>query len=130
MAQTTLCDYITLLDGTHEHSSRILEFTLPEDYTPGTGIAKPVLMFRVDATETKTLWIHVNDQTITPRASNAEVTLEVTNQGHRTVHELINGDRFRKGPGNKIVINATPDSVRGKLYISDVVLMFQRYIEI
>lgn len=130
MAQTTLSDYVTLLDGVREHSSHILEFTLPQDFTPGTGIAKPVLMFRVDATEAKTLWIHVNDQTTAPTASNAEVTLKVTNQGQRTVHELISGDRFKKGPGNKIVINATPDSVRGKLYISDVVLMFQRYIEI
>lgn len=121
----TLTDYQTFEDITRREAL-VAEFNLPSNFVEGTHRAIPVLMFRVDATDDCTCWVHVNDSTADPRASNASIALRVTgSSGHKTVHELLKGTGFRRGQANKILIHRAPDSVSGDFFVSDVVLMYQ-----
>lgn len=121
----TLTDYQTFQDSTRREALRF-RFNLPDNFVEGTARAIPVLMFRVDATDDCTFWVHVNDSADNPTASNASVELRVTRGGgHKTVHELLRGTGFRPGRENQILIHKTPDATSGQFFVSDVVLMYQ-----
>lgn len=133
MATVTLADYQTFEDASRREALRFT-FNLPDNFVAGTHRAIPVLTFRVDATQDCTCWVHVNDSALDPRASNASVELSVRGgHGHKTVHELLRGDGFRKGPGtareNTILIHKAPGS-SGDFFVSDVVLTYQVEIDV
>lgn len=121
----TLTDYQTFQDAPRQEALRF-RFNLPGNFVEGTARAIPVLMFRVDATDDCTCWVHVNDSADNPTASNASIELRVTgSSGHKTVHELLRGTGFRSGRENQILIHKTPDATSGDFFVSDVVLMYQ-----
>ena len=130
MPRLTLADY-------QSHQDRAVEsitwnFNLPDNFVPGTGQAIPCLMFRVDADEDCNVWVHVNDSTeSTLRASEASVQLKVRGgHGQKTVHELLRGDGFRIGQQNTIVISKPPNFPGATLWISDIVLYYQVFIDV
>ncbi|MEP3333130.1 hypothetical protein [Sedimentitalea sp.] len=121
----TLTDYQTFQDTTRREALRF-RFNLPSNFVEGTARAIPILMFRVDAEDDCTCWVHVNDSANNPTASNASIELRVTgSSGHKTMHELLRGTGFRRGRENQILIHKTPDATSGQFFVSDVVLMYQ-----
>jgi hypothetical protein len=131
MPRLTLADYQSHNDQTSEEIV-VWEFDLPDNFVPGTGQAIPILMFRVDADKDCNVWVHLNDAAeVNLLASSASIQLKVRGgHGQKTVHELINGAAFRIGRKNTIKISKPPNFPGSRLWISDVVLHYQLYVDV
>ncbi len=135
MATQTLADYITLLDNTQriDGSPNGITVTtgLPADFVTGTNKAKPVLQFKIRAHQDSELSIHVNQTHSDPGLAH---TMSLGASGtFRTYHEFINGNLFNPGAQNEIKFvlqGSVFDDHQGDVSISDVLLTFQRRIQI
>lgn len=129
MAAVTLCDYLILSDGSVKNGVNLL-FNLPSDFVKGTNVAKPLLQFRIDPEGESNIWIHVNEAASDPKQSNAEAIFNLTKGDHRVLHEALDGSKFKAGAENRITIFTAPGGGSASVFISDVVLFFQREVQI
>ncbi|MEL6778221.1 MAG: hypothetical protein AAFO06_13285 [Cyanobacteria bacterium J06597_16] len=137
MATATLADYITLQDGKKridgQPNALSLVFDLPSDFVKGTNKAKPILQFKIGVNKPSDLQIRVNQDFTDTTYIQLDANLSKHN-AFRTYHELINGGKFNPGERNEIKFILTEHSVldqeNNDVTISDVVLIYQRNIEL
>ena len=136
---TTLSDHALLSQGdailveTNDVNSGRFIFAPPNDFVPGTRFAKPVLFFMAKPTGSTNLNIYAGNSVLadvlgTPNlfVKQYEIgTGDNDDEQWRTIHQALNGNRFRPHPRTQIVIAP----VRGRVQIQQVMLMFQRTVD-
>ena len=130
---TTLTDFLTLQDGAKRINGSPnainIGFNLPEDFVQGTNLAKPVLQFKIFVHQPTKLEVWVN--------GFPNVQLDESLKEHhylRTLHEFIDGSKFKPGKRNEIkfilmdtsIFDDTMNDVRS---ISDILLIYQRKVK-
>lgn len=136
MATVTLSDYLTLQDGSRRFDGNPnaidLNFQLPDDFVTGTNLAKPVIQFKYRARQETDLQLWIN-----PDNNGSNVQIDVTFEASSVVrshHEFLNGNLFIPGEQNFIrfilVDHSTTDDNNNDIGISDVLLTYQRRIDI
>jgi len=130
----SMADYVALTDAAFEltdafpqPSEKVLTFTLPADFAPGTSSGRPVLAFIVHfKSDAGSVGVWVNPD-FPLKQSQREQTLTWSNPVHADsgLWEVIQGPKFKAGAENKIVF-AIQDAEKGTVTFRDVVLWFQR----
>jgi hypothetical protein len=114
-------------DAFPEPSSKILKFTLPSDFTPGTNLARPVLAFIVNfRLREGSVGVWVNPE-FPLKQSQRQQTLSWQNPPRidTGLWEVLSGAAFKPGAENQVVF-AIQDAEKGTVAFRDVVLWFQR----
>ena len=140
---TTFADYIVLSDApirlsanpeTGHPRSKVCEFDLPGNFSAETDATKAVLMFRttVLADHDTRLNVYVNPVTTQNTSSgfptDAEYFAELPRNYFGLHMEALEGNKFKKGQENKIVITISGDGKHrfGDVIVGDVVILIQR----
>lgn len=136
---TTLTDYMVLHAGSFEIDStvasgppdeKILTFNLPNDFTVGTHLAKPLLAFIVNfRSDDGGCGIWVNPEFPLLASARSE-TLSWNNATHLDsgLWIAITGTKFKTGSDNRIVFAMQPGD-SGHIRFLNVVLWFQRNVK-
>jgi hypothetical protein len=130
-----MTDYMVLHDGDFELSTspggpgdvKILNFTLPSDFTVGTNFGKPVLAFIVNPRTDDArvgLWVNPEGPNLQLLSSTQEQELSWSNPPHidQALWEAVSGTKFESGAENTIVFKAWD----GRVKLRDIVLWYQR----
>ena len=134
----TLTDYMTFqdppkrIDGTP--NALVLTFDLPDDFVKGTKRAKPVLQFKYRAHQDTKVNVYVNLLTSSQGSTSPHINLDLAAAPvTRAYHEFLSGDAFNPGEQNEIkflLMGSTTDTNSDDLSISDVMLTYQRRINV
>ena len=134
----TLTDYMTFqdppkrIDGTP--NALVLTFDLPDDFVKGTKRAKPVLQFKYRAHQDTKVNVYVNLLTSSQGGTTPHINLNLDAAPvTRAYHEFLSGAAFNPGEQNEIrflLMGPTYDDDRHDLSISDVMLTYQRRIDV
>ncbi|WP_299785528.1 hypothetical protein [uncultured Marivita sp.] len=124
----SMTDYLVLSDGAftlNDGEAKNLDFTLPNNFTVGVNLAKPVLAFIINPKSRKSEvggWVN---PTVSPFLSSEQVislSWNTDNHADYGLWEAIDGRQFKAGESNQISFK----SWDGQVVIRDVILWFQR----
>ena len=131
----SMTDYMVLHDGNFELSTsptgpgdvKILNFTLPADFTVGTNFGKPLVAFIINPSSDDArvgMWVNPEGPNLQLLSSTQEQELTFSNASHhdRALWEAVSGTRFEAGQENTIVFKVWD----GRVVLRDIVLWYQR----
>lgn len=137
----SVADYLVLSDARFEIDSvpdgeipiwKEFDFSLPNDFVAGTVKARPILQFIFAARSREGkfgFWINYPEPTWpTPETQHGQYQWDGRLPTEISTWECVQGDIFRAG-GDNVLRFGFGSGQFGTIWVRDVVLWFQRYVE-
>jgi hypothetical protein len=131
----SMTDYMVLQDGSFELSTsptgpgdvKVLNFTLPADFTVGTNFGRPLVAFIMNPRSDNVrvgMWVNPEGPNLQLLSSTQEQELTWSNAPRidQALWEAVDGTKFEVGQANTIVFKVWD----GRVMVRDIVLWYQR----